>query len=85
MVLTALQAAGVGASVKLGTHGFASVDAGLIALADDTTIRTHTASNAAFDERAGTNIASFHAAGRAGEVHSHCSAMDRRAARPRNG
>jgi hypothetical protein len=42
MVLTALQVSGVGSSVKLGTHGFASVGAGLIALADDTTILKHT-------------------------------------------
>ena len=42
MVLAALQELGVGNSVRLGTHGFNSIDAGLIALADDTTILERT-------------------------------------------
>jgi hypothetical protein len=42
MVLAALQELGVGNSVRLGTHGFNSIEAGLIALADDTTILERT-------------------------------------------
>ncbi len=42
MVLSTLQSMGVGNSIRLGTHGFRSINAGLIALADDTTLLERT-------------------------------------------
>ncbi len=42
MVLSALQSTGVGNSVRLGTHGFRSINAGLIALVDDTILLERT-------------------------------------------